>query len=76
MSDKPIINRIEVTEFTVELENLGTDYNGFNIVYSPGEKLRSTRYALSIGTSVGKPLKAWVRARSSQERAKSLGQAW
>ena len=53
MSDKPIINRIEVTEFTVELENMGTDYNGFNIVYSPGEKLRSTRYALTIGTSVG-----------------------
>lgn len=53
MTSKPTITRIETFEFTVELKDMGTDYNGFNSVYEPGHTLKSTRYALTIDTSAG-----------------------
>ena len=33
----PKITRIESTEFRYELEDVGTDKHGFNLVYAPGE---------------------------------------
>ena len=53
MSDDTTISHIETFEFTVELKDMGTDYNGFNFVYSPGETLKLKRHALAIGTRGG-----------------------
>ncbi|MEM7534056.1 MAG: enolase C-terminal domain-like protein [Chloroflexota bacterium] len=53
MSDKPMINRIEIHEFWHEVTELGVDYNGFNSVYEPGARREMTRFALKIGTTLG-----------------------
>jgi hypothetical protein len=53
MKDTPIITSVEVHEFWYETTNLGRDYNGFNSVYEPGAKGRSTTYALRIRTNQG-----------------------
>ena len=49
----PLITRIEVHEYLYTLDNLGTDYNGFNLVYAPGTKTESKAYVLRILTDVG-----------------------
>jgi hypothetical protein len=36
---EPRITRIEVHEYAFTLQELGTDYNGFNLVYTPGSIL-------------------------------------
>ena len=33
----PKITRIEIHTYSYTLDNLGTDYNGFNMVYTPGK---------------------------------------
>ncbi len=53
MSDDTTISRIETYEFTVELKDMGTDYNGFNFVYTPGGSLNLKRHALAIETRGG-----------------------
>ncbi len=53
MSHKPTITAVKVHEFWYETTNLGTDYNGFNSVYEPGKKSRSTTYAITIHTDAG-----------------------
>ena len=35
-----VIERIERIEFTYELEDIGTDTHGFNLVYDPGSTWR------------------------------------
>ena len=49
----PLITRIEVHEYAYTLDNLGTDYNGFNLVYSPGGKVEPKGHIIRILTDVG-----------------------
>jgi L-alanine-DL-glutamate epimerase-like enolase superfamily enzyme len=49
----PLITRIEVHEYTYTLDNLGTDYNGFNTVYAPGGKVEPKGYIIRILTDAG-----------------------
>ncbi|WP_101297010.1 mandelate racemase family protein [Halegenticoccus soli] len=49
----PKITRIESTEFRYPLEDVGTDENGFNLIYSPGETTERKLFALQIHTDEG-----------------------
>ena len=49
----PIITRVEVHQFASELQDIGRDYNGFNLVYEPGARTPLPGYALRILTDVG-----------------------
>jgi len=49
----PKITRIEIHTYSYTLDNLGTDYNGFNMVYSPGNKIEASSHILRIFTDVG-----------------------
>ena len=52
--DKPIITGFEVIEFDDRpLEDMGTDYNGFNLIYQKGSRLPRTGSILRMHTSVG-----------------------
>jgi L-alanine-DL-glutamate epimerase-like enolase superfamily enzyme len=53
MPSKPIITSVEVHEFWYETQELGVDYNGFNSVYEPGARRRSTSYLIKINTNAG-----------------------
>jgi L-alanine-DL-glutamate epimerase-like enolase superfamily enzyme len=52
MSD-PKITRLEIHEFTFTLKDMGTDYNGFNLVYVPGNTITRTGHILRVFTDVG-----------------------
>ena len=47
------ITRIDVHQFQWESENLGYDYNQFNLVYEPGSRITRTGYVLQIHTDQG-----------------------
>ncbi len=47
------ITRIAVHQYEWEVPDMGTDYNGFNQVYQPGNRLRSRGHVLTIETSAG-----------------------
>ena len=49
----PIITKIELHTYECQRENLGTDYNGFNIVYEPGNRIKSQGNVLRIETDQG-----------------------
>ncbi|AHF98846.1 mandelate racemase [Halostagnicola larsenii XH-48] len=49
----PQITEIESIEFSYELVDVGTDENGFNLVYEPGSTTTRKLFALSIETDVG-----------------------
>ena len=49
----PKITRVESTEFSYPLENLGTDEYGFNLVYDSGEVTERKLFALQIHTDEG-----------------------
>jgi L-alanine-DL-glutamate epimerase-like enolase superfamily enzyme len=49
----PTITRIESTEFRYPLEDVGTDPNGFNLVYEPGETTTRKLFAVEIHTDTG-----------------------
>jgi L-alanine-DL-glutamate epimerase-like enolase superfamily enzyme len=53
MGAKPIITGIEITEFSYQLHELGTDYNGFNMVYVPGSTLTRTSAVVQVHTDQG-----------------------
>ncbi|MEN6478270.1 MAG: enolase C-terminal domain-like protein [Anaerolineales bacterium] len=53
MRDKPIITGIEVIEYAYTLRELGTDYNGFNLVYVPGSTLQRTNTLILVHTDLG-----------------------
>jgi len=53
MSSKPIITGIEIHEFEYRLEDMGTDYHGFNLVYEPGHVLMRRACAIRMRTDVG-----------------------
>lgn len=49
----PEITRIETTEFSYQLEDVGTDEHGFNLVYDPGTTTDRHLFAIQIETSTG-----------------------
>lgn len=49
----PKITRIEIHTYSYTLDNLGTDYNGFNMVYTPGNTVKAGSHILRIFTDVG-----------------------
>jgi L-alanine-DL-glutamate epimerase-like enolase superfamily enzyme len=53
MMAEPRITGIEVHSYTYALNDLGTDYNGFNLVYAPGSSVVQTNYIVRILTDVG-----------------------
>jgi len=53
MSGKPIITGITVTEFGYTLQELGRDYNGFNLVYLKGSTIESRMAVLQVHTDQG-----------------------
>src|SRR3712207_8882260 len=50
---EPRITSIEVHEYAYTLPDLGTDYNGFNLVYVPGSTIALTGYIIRITTDMG-----------------------
>jgi len=53
MRGKPIITGIQVTQFEQTLHEMGTDYNGFNLVYQPGSTVTRKGAVLQIETDLG-----------------------
>ncbi|WP_042662170.1 enolase C-terminal domain-like protein [Haloferax sp. ATB1] len=49
----PTITKIESTEFSYTLDDVGTDGHGFNLVYAPGETTERKLFALQIHTDEG-----------------------
>jgi L-alanine-DL-glutamate epimerase-like enolase superfamily enzyme len=49
----PTIERIESTEFSYPLQDVGTDGNGFNLVYEPGSVTERKLFALRVHTDEG-----------------------
>ncbi len=49
----PIITGLELHEYAFTLQEMGTDYNGFNMVYEPGGSLTRKGYVLRILTDQG-----------------------
>ena len=49
----PTITRIESCEFQYPLEDVGTDRNGFNLVYEPGETTWRKLFGIKIHTDAG-----------------------
>ena len=50
---EPRISGIEVHTYTYRLDELGKDYNGFNLVYVPGGAVQQTGHIIRILTDVG-----------------------
>jgi L-alanine-DL-glutamate epimerase-like enolase superfamily enzyme len=50
---EPHITGVEIHTYTYTLNELGTDYNGFNLVYLPGSRVVQTNHILRILTDVG-----------------------
>ncbi|WP_331236482.1 enolase C-terminal domain-like protein [Natronorarus salvus] len=48
----PTITGIELTEFAYELEDVGTDDLGFNLVYEPGHTLETSQLAIRVHTDL------------------------
>ncbi len=53
MGVRPSITGIEVIEYSYKLHELGTDYNGFNLVYVPGSTLTRTNSLVLVHTDQG-----------------------
>ena len=53
MQASPKITKVSVTRFEHELENVGKDYNTFNMVYEAGSKLKQGGAILQIHTDQG-----------------------
>jgi L-alanine-DL-glutamate epimerase-like enolase superfamily enzyme len=51
--NNPKITKIEIHQFEWESENLGLDYNQFNLVYTPGARMTRTSHVLQIHTDAG-----------------------
>jgi len=54
VAEKPIITGFEIIEFDEEpMRDMGTDYNGFNMVYVPGSVYPRKNVVTLMHTSVG-----------------------
>jgi L-alanine-DL-glutamate epimerase-like enolase superfamily enzyme len=49
----PKIAGIELHQYEYTLQDMGTDYNGFNLVYAPGEAITQSGYVIRILTDSG-----------------------
>ena len=49
----PKITKIETVIFEHQIQDMGTDYNGFNLVYEKGNVLKSQSSVLRIHTDIG-----------------------
>lgn len=49
----PKITKIEVHEYEYALEDMGKDYNGFNLVYVPGSTVKGRGHILRLITDAG-----------------------
>ncbi|MCB0106406.1 MAG: hypothetical protein KDE53_10870 [Caldilineaceae bacterium] len=52
MSD-PKVTRLEIHEYQWQLPNMGKDYNGFNLIYEPGNTITNTGRVLKLFTDAG-----------------------
>ena len=53
MQPSPKITKVSVTTYEHELQNVGKDYNTFNMVYEAGSKLKQSGTVLQIHTDQG-----------------------
>ena len=53
MKESPVITKVEAIHVKYSLENLGKDYNTFNMVYEAGSNLEQTTSILRLHTNVG-----------------------
>ena len=49
----PMITKIETVIFEHEIQDMGTDYNGFNLVYEKGNVHKTQSSILRIHTNTG-----------------------
>jgi L-alanine-DL-glutamate epimerase-like enolase superfamily enzyme len=49
----PTITRVRIHQYAHEVHDLGGDYNGFNLVYAPGERRTMRGHVLAIETDAG-----------------------
>ena len=49
----PKITRVRIHQYAHEVRDLGGDYNGFNLVYAPGERRTQRGHVLAIETDAG-----------------------
>ena len=50
---EPRIAKIEVHQYAYVAKELGTDYNGFNLVYEPGSTVNQGGYIIRVLTDAG-----------------------
>jgi L-alanine-DL-glutamate epimerase-like enolase superfamily enzyme len=53
MTEQLRITRLAVHQYRWTLDNLGYDYNGFNLVYEAGSRLQAAGYVFTIETDAG-----------------------
>tara|TARA_B100000949_G_scaffold43803_1_gene37594 strand:+ start:14514 stop:15686 length:1173 start_codon:yes stop_codon:yes gene_type:complete len=53
VKESPVITKVEAIHVKYSLENLGKDYNTFNMVYEAGSNLEQTTSILRLHTNVG-----------------------
>lgn len=53
MASHPRITRLTVYQYSSELQDVGHDYNGFNLVYQKGGKLQSKGFVFTVETDAG-----------------------
>jgi L-alanine-DL-glutamate epimerase-like enolase superfamily enzyme len=53
MNNPPKITRIDLHHYSFTAQDMGVDYNGFNIVYQPGNRMQRSGYVLQIHTDQG-----------------------
>ena len=53
MTRHPKITRLTVHQYNWPIEDMGYDYNGFNMVYQRGNRIEATGYVFTIETDAG-----------------------
>ena len=53
MARHPRITRLTVHQYRWQTEDMGYDYNGFNHVYQPGNRLQQTGHVFTVETDAG-----------------------
>lgn len=53
MARQPRITKLTVHQYRRQVEDMGYDYNGFNLVYQPGGRIETSGYVFTIETDAG-----------------------
>lgn len=53
MSDSPVITRIELDAFEIQIPGIGADRAGMGVFYAPGRGIAQTRFGVRIHTDAG-----------------------